>query len=137
MSDELLVGIVIASHSPRIAEGTVELAREMAGEDVRIVGVGGTIDGRLGSDAAQIAQAIQEADAGAGVVVLADVGSSVLATQTAIGFLDAELAERVRLSGGPIVEGAVIASVQASVGDPVDDVLKAAEDAAAIDKHVR
>ena len=136
MSDEDLVGIVIASHSPRIAEGTVELAREMAGEDVRIVAAGGLSDGTLGTDAALIAQAIQDADAGAGVLVLADIGSAVLSTQMAFGMLDPDLAARVRLSGGPIVEGAVVAAVQASVGDPLEDVLKAAEEAADIDKHV-
>lgn len=136
MSDDELVGIVIVSHSPRIAEGTVELAREMAGEDVRLVAAGGLADGTLGTDAALIAQAIRDADAGAGVLVLADIGSAVLSTQMAFGMLDTDLSARVRLSGGPIVEGAVVAAVQASVGDPLDDVLKAAEEAADIDKHV-
>ena len=136
MSDDELVGIVIVSHSPRIAEGTVELAREMAGEDVRLVAAGGLADGTLGTDAALIAQAIRDADAGAGVLVLADIGSAVLSTQMAFGMLEPDLAARVRLSGGPIVEGAVVAAVQASVGDPLDDVLKAAEEAADIDKHV-
>jgi hypothetical protein len=33
---EPLVGIVIVSHSAQIAAGTVELARQMAGDDLRI-----------------------------------------------------------------------------------------------------
>lgn len=131
---EPLVGIVIVSHSPRIAEGTVELARQMAGPDLRIEGTGGIADGSLGTDAAAIMAAIQAADIGAGVVVLVDLGSAVLATQTALELLGAEAAARVRLSGGPLVEGAVVAAVQASIGDTLDAVHAAAEGAATLPK---
>lgn len=136
MEVEPLVGIVVVSHSARIAEGTVELARQMAGPDLRILAAGGASDGSLGTDATAIADAIVAADAGAGVVVLADLGSAVLATKTALLVIDPDLAARVRLSGGPLVEGAVVAAVQASVGDLLDDVLAAAVEAGTLDKHV-
>jgi dihydroxyacetone kinase phosphotransfer subunit len=129
-----LVGIVVVSHSARIAEGVVELAREMAGPEVRLVAAGGAADGSLGTDAARIAQAIGEADSGAGVVVVADLGSAVLATKLALEMMDPEAAARTRLSGGPIVEGAVVAAVQASAGDDLAAVLGAAEEAAAMVK---
>jgi dihydroxyacetone kinase phosphotransfer subunit len=131
---EPLVGIVIVSHSPRIAEGTVELARQMAGPDLRIEGTGGIADGSLGTDAAAIMAAIQAADSGAGVVVLVDLGSAVLATQTALELLGGEAAARVRLSGGPLVEGAVVAAIQASIGDALEAVHAAAEGAATLPK---
>jgi dihydroxyacetone kinase phosphotransfer subunit len=131
---EPLVGIVIVSHSPQIAAGTVELARQMAGEDVRIEAAGGTSDGSLGTDAAAIMAAIQAAEAGAGVIVLVDLGSAVLATQTALELLGEEVASRVRLSRGPLVEGAVVAAVQASVGDDLAAVVAAAEEAASLPK---
>jgi phosphocarrier protein FPr len=83
-----------------------------------------------------IAEAIGAADAGSGVVVLADLGSAILATRTALLVIDPDVAARVRLSGGPLVEGAVVAAVQASIGDSVDEVLAAAAGAAALDKHV-
>jgi phosphoenolpyruvate---glycerone phosphotransferase subunit DhaM len=126
------VGLVVVSHSRLIAEGTAELAAQMAGPDVRIVPAGGMADGAIGTDAARIAEAIGEADAGAGVVVLADLGSAVLATRTALELLGEP--EDVRLSKGPIVEGAVIAAVQASTGSTLDEVLEAAESAAALPK---
>ena len=126
------VGLVVVSHSSRIAEGTAELAGQMAGPDVRIVPAGGMEDGAIGTDAARIAVAIGEADAGAGVVVLADLGSAVLATRTALELLGDP--ENVRLSRGPIVEGAVIAAVQASTGSSLDEVLEAAEGAASLPK---
>jgi phosphoenolpyruvate---glycerone phosphotransferase subunit DhaM len=126
------VGLVVVSHSRLIADGTAELAGQMAGPDVRIVPAGGMADGAIGTDAARIAEAIGEADTGAGVVVLADLGSAVLSTRTALELLDDPTA--VRLSKGPIVEGAVMAAVQASTGSPLDEVLAAAEAAATLSK---
>ena len=121
------VGLVVVSHSTRIAEGTVELAAQMAGPDVRLIAAGGLDDGSIGTDAVRIATAIGEADAGAGVVIVADLGSAVLSAITALEMLDNP--DTVRLSRGPIVEGAVMAAVQASVGSSLDEVLEAAEGA--------
>ncbi len=129
-----LVGLVLVSHSAAVAEGTAELARQMAGEGVRIEPAGGVAEGALGTDATKIAAAIEAADAGAGVVVLADLGSAILATRTALDLLGPDWAGRVRLSGGPFVEGAVIAAVQASIGDPLEAVVAAADAAAGLDK---
>jgi PTS hybrid protein len=132
--EEPLVGIVVVSHSAQIAAGTVELARQMAGDDLRIEAAGGMPDGSLGTDAAAIMAAISAANNGAGVLVLVDLGSAVLATQTALEMLGEDVAAHVRLSGGPLVEGAVVAAVQASVGDNLAAVLAAAEEAASLPK---
>ena len=126
------VGLVVVSHSRLIAEGTAELAAQMAGPEVRIVAAGGMADGAIGTDAARIAEALGEADTGAGVVVVADLGSAVLSTRTALELLDDPAG--VRLSKGPIVEGAVMAAVQASTGSTLDEVLEAAESAASLPK---
>jgi PTS hybrid protein len=137
MDGDPLVGIVVVSHSARIAEGVVELARQMAGPELRIEGAGGTPDGGLGTDATAILAAIEAVDAGAGVVVLADLGSAVLATRTALELLGPDDSSRIRLSGGPVVEGSVVAAVQASVGDDLDLVHAAADAAASLDKLAR
>ena len=129
-----LVGIVVVSHSRRLAEGVVELARQMAGDDVAIEGVGGTPDGSLGTDADGIAAAIERAERGAGVLILADLGSAVLASRTAIELLDGDRAAGVVLSGAPIVEGAVVAAVQASIGQTLAEVEAAADEARSLDK---
>jgi PTS hybrid protein len=126
------VGLVLVSHSTRIAEGTAELAAQMAGPEVRIVPAGGLEDGTIGTDAARIAAAIEAADAGAGVVVLVDLGSAVLSAVTAFEMLGDP--ETIRLSKGPFVEGAVIAAVQASTGSSLAEVLEAAEGAASLPK---
>lgn len=138
MPDEPTVGIVVVSHSAAVADATVDLVRQLANLDAdgpRLVAAGGMADGAIGTDAARIADAIARADAGAGAVVLADLGGAVLATQLALDELvPPDVAARVRLSGGPLVEGTFIAAVQASAGDGVDGVAAAADDAAGMDK---
>ena len=67
-----MVGIVVVSHSRDIASGTVALAGQMAGPEVRIEGAGGTPDGGLGTDAELVRKAIAHADQGDGVIVLGE-----------------------------------------------------------------
>ncbi len=129
-----LVGLVIVSHSAKVADGTLELARQMAGDDVRIVAAGGMSDGAIGTDAGRILAAIIAADAGAGVVVMTDLGSAVLSASTAVELLDPAQAARIRLSRGPVVEGAIIAAIQASIGDDLAAVCDAADAMLAQDK---
>ena len=130
-----LVGIVVVSHSARVAEGVVEIAAQMA-PDVRIVAAGGAPDGSLGEDATRIVAAIEEADAGAGVVVVMDFNGAVYAARMALQLLDETRAARVRLSGGPLVEGAVFGAAQAGIGDDLDAVLATTEAAAGYNKRV-
>jgi len=140
MTDETqaAVGIVVVSHSAEVADATVKLVARLANlaaDGPRIVAAGGMADGSIGTDATRIGEALAEADAGAGVVVLADLGSAVLATLTALeDLIEPALAERVRVSRGPLVEGTFVAAVQASAGDGLEGVLAGADEAATMDK---
>ena len=128
------VGLVVVSHSAKVAEGVVELASQMAG-GVRIQAAGGTDDGGIGTDATLIAEAIAAADEGEGVLVLVDLGSAVLSAQLAIDELvEEETRGRVRIAEAPVVEGAVVAAIQASTGSSLDEVDRAARDAATMTK---
>ena len=131
MSGDRDVGLVVVSHAREIADGVARLARAMAPE-VRIVPVGGLPDGSLGTDATAVAQAIQAADAGAGVVVLADLGGAVLACETAIDLVPEP--DRVRISDGPLVEGAVVGAVEAAAGGSLDEVLAVTDGARELGK---
>lgn len=122
----MTVGLVIVSHSARIAEGVVELAAQMA-EGVRIVAAGGTDDGRIGTSFERVSAAIAAAQSGDGVVILCDLGSAVLTAETAVEF-EAD-ADTVRIADAPIVEGAVAAAVAALVGEDLSGVVAAAETA--------
>jgi phosphoenolpyruvate---glycerone phosphotransferase subunit DhaM len=128
------VGLVVVSHSAKIAEGVVELAAQMAG-GVRIRAAGGAADGAIGTDATLIAEAITAVDDGGGALVLVDLGSAVLSAQLAIDeLLDEERRGRVRISAAPLVEGTVVGAVEASIGSDLDGVDRAARGAATMAK---
>jgi phosphoenolpyruvate---glycerone phosphotransferase subunit DhaM len=122
------VGIVFVSHSSDIANGLVDLARQMAPE-VTLVAAGGTDDGRIGTSFDRVSAGIAQADSGAGVAVLCDLGSAILTAETALDFLDDELRARVRIVDAPLVEGGVAAAVAAEAGDPLEAVMAVAESA--------
>src|SRR5690242_13339031 len=124
-----LVGLVLVSHSAAIAEGLAELVAQVAGPDVPIVTAGGGPEGSLGTDGGRVLEAMRAADAGAGTVVLVDLGSSLLSVRAALTELTHDEAERVRLADSPLVEGAIAAGVIASTGASLEDVAAAAEEA--------
>ena len=127
-----MVGILIVSHSKKAAEGIYELAVQMAGEDHRVLAVGGMEDGSIGTDAIRIKEGIEKADDGDGVLLLADLGSGILSSQTAIDLLEEDI--KVEIADAPILEGAVSAAVQAAVGETLEVVREAAELAKQISK---
>ncbi len=131
MSDEVRVGIVLVSHSAALAEGTAELAGQIGGGSVIIAPAGGTDDGGIGTSIARVRRALRKAGTRAGVVILPDLGSSVL---TVRALLDEEdFAGPVAMADAPFVEGAVAATVAAAAGGDVKAVLQAAEEA----RHAR
>src|SRR5439155_25293800 len=118
-----MVGLVVVSHSSRLAEGVVELAREMGGATVAIEAAGGLeATGALGTSAALIAAAIERAWSEDGVLVVMDLGSAVLSAEAALELLDEGRGERVLLSDAPLAEGAVIAAVAAGSGASLEAV---------------
>jgi phosphoenolpyruvate---glycerone phosphotransferase subunit DhaM len=121
-----MVGIVLVSHSPELAGGLAALAGQMAGPEVAIEAAGGRAGGDLGTDEDLVRAALSRADAGDGVVVLADLGSSIL---TVRHLLERRANGHVRLADAPFVEGAVSAAVTASAGAPLEEVVRAAEEA--------
>jgi PTS hybrid protein len=132
MSDRPKVGIVLVSHSAALAEGTAELAGQIAGGTVIIATAGGTEDGRIGTSIDKVERALRLADGGAGVVILPDLGSSVL-TVRALLAEPGDLPDQVAVADAPFVEGAVAATVTAAAGGDVKAVLSAAEEA----RHAR
>jgi dihydroxyacetone kinase phosphotransfer subunit len=132
-----LVSLVLVSHSKKVAEGLRDMVVQVAGEGVRVAAAGGTADGRLGTNAEAVVDAIRAVDGGDGVLVLLDLGSAWLSVEMALEELsDAERA-RVWVSEAPLVEGAVLAAVQASVGASLADVAAAAAGAATLSKAPR
>ena len=125
------VGIVLVSHSAELAQGAANLAAQVSGGTVTIVAAGGTDDGDLGTSAAKVERALHQADQGAGVVVLPDLGSAVLTVRAVLE--DYGSARGVLLADAPFVEGAVAATVIAAAGGDLKAVAAAAEEA----RHAR
>lgn len=125
------VGIVIVSHSSKVAEGAADMVRQMVGDSVKLAYAGGDQDGRLGTDVAKIMAAIDHAWSDAGVAVLVDLGGAETNSEMAIELLAADRRDRVVICNAPIVEGAVIAAAEASGGSPLDVVRRTAEELSA------
>lgn len=116
-----MIGIVVVSHSPALANAAVELASEMAGDaPPRIRVAAGAAGGATGTDAVAIAAAIDEAASPDGVLVVTDLGSAILSAEMSLEFRASTVP--VRLSAGPFVEGLIAAVVSAGSGASLDDV---------------
>ena len=122
------VGIVIVSHSPDIARGAADMVRQMVGEDVPLAWCGGNADGALGTDVAAIKAAIEKVYGPFGVAILVDLGGAETNSEMAIELLEDPMRERVLICNAPIVEGAVMAAVEAAGGATLEDVRATAEE---------
>ncbi len=125
-----LIGLVIVSHSSLIADGTKELAFQMADPSLKIMAAGGSPDGKLGTDMKKIRAAIEKVNGPDGVLILTDLGSSVLTTEMVIEMMedDNKDVSKIKMANAPLVEGAVVAAVEASCGNDIISVKKTIED---------
>lgn len=110
------VGIVIVSHSPKVAEGTADMVRQMVGDCVPLAYTGGNADGALGTDVGRIMESIDKAWSDAGVAILVDLGGAETNSEMAVEMLEPERQDKVVICNAPIVEGAVIAATEACGG---------------------
>lgn len=136
-----MIHLVLVSHSRQLAEGLADLARQMAPTDLPISAVGGAEDGRghvhLGTDAVAIVDAIQSHPDGDGVLILVDLGSAVLSAETALDLLPPEVRARCLISNAPLVEGAIIAAIEAGLGRTLEQINVAAEAVGRVAKVLR
>ena len=123
------VGVVIVSHSPHVARGAEDMVRQMVGESVPLASCGGNSDGGLGTDVAAISAAIDSAWSERGVAVLVDLGGAEMNAEMAIEMLAEDRRGLVAICNAAIVEGAVMAATEASIGSALADVRAAAEEA--------
>ncbi|GAA3355312.1 MULTISPECIES: dihydroxyacetone kinase phosphoryl donor subunit DhaM [Saccharopolyspora] len=117
------VGLVVVSHSERLAAGVAELAAQMA-PDVVVLPAGGLAGGALGTDFDKVSAALSDADSGSGVVLLYDLGSAQMTAELAVETLGDPT--RAIVADAPLVEGAVAAAVEAQGGKDLDAVARAA-----------
>jgi phosphoenolpyruvate---glycerone phosphotransferase subunit DhaM len=108
-----MIALLIISHSANIARGVKELAQQMARDKVAIAAAGGTPGGDLGTSVDLITQALGELGSPDGVLVLVDMGSAIMSAEMAM-----ELSGLPNMiSRAPLVEGALVAAVEATRPD--------------------
>lgn len=120
-----MVNLVLVSHSKKLAESAAGMALQMiASGQVKIATAAGVGEDNqdFGTNAIEIADAIQKVDSKEGVLVLMDLGSAVLSTQMALELLPDDVRTRVRVCPGPFIEGAVVGAAQASAGGTLEQV---------------
>jgi len=119
-----MVGIVLVSHSRSLALSVQELVRSMTGPSLPLAIAAGAGENHeeLGTDAVEIAEAIVAVRSPDGVLVLMDMGSAILSSETALDLLDESVRVNVRFCAAPFVEGAVASGVTANLGASLDEV---------------
>jgi len=103
-----MIGIVIVSHSEKLAEGVVELGKMMA-PTVHMQAAGGLDDGSIGTSFEKIRKAIEMVYSDEGVAVLMDMGSAVMTTEMVIESMPDH---KIIMIDCPLVEGAVVAAIE-------------------------
>lgn len=133
-----MIHLVLVSHSRQLAEGLAELVRYMAPPDLTVAAVGGVEDHRggihYGTNALAILAAIQANPSPDGVLILVDLGSAVLSAETAVDMLEPEQQARCRISNAPLVEGAIIAAIEAGLDRSLEEINQAAEEVVRVAK---
>lgn len=113
-----MIHLIVVSHSPTLARGVIELAAGMSPHPETLHSAAGIDDPEhpIGTDAVKIAAVIEQADNPDGTLILVDLGSALLSTQTALDLVAPEIAGRCLISGAPLVEGAISAAIAAGSG---------------------
>ena len=119
-----MVGIVIVSHSEKLATSIVDLTKMMA-DGAQNAAAGGLEDGTFGTSYERIKAAIDSVYSDDGVIILMDMGSAVMTTEMVLEEYDSQ---KVRMVDAPIVESAVAASVSAMCGSDLATILEEIED---------
>ena len=120
-----MIGLVVVSHSPRLAEAAVELGLQMVHGSPPPIRIAAGVDGRFGTDAAAVAAAIDEIGGNgeaSGILVVTDLGSAVLSAGLALDLR--ESSTEVVVSSGPFAEGITAGLVLAATGAPLEEVAR-------------
>lgn len=125
-----MVGIVIVSHSKNLADSVVEFTGLMAA-DAKIAAAGGMEDGSFGTSFEKIQKAIESVYSDDGVILLMDMGSAVMTTEMVIDLFDPD---KVKMADCPLVEGAVVSTINAVSGMKLDELLESLKQVAGTPK---
>ncbi|MBM7551626.1 dihydroxyacetone kinase phosphoryl donor subunit DhaM [Thalassobacillus pellis] len=113
------VGIVLVSHSEKVASGIKDILEQAVGE-VNVKAAGG-MEGEIGTSLEKIQEALQNISTSEGALIFYDLGSAKMNAEAAIEMLELD---NVHVVEAPILEGAYLAAVEASIGKSVQEILE-------------
>lgn len=119
-----MIGIVIVSHSKKLGDEIIKLCEEMRQYPFKILNGGGMDEDIFGSNPLVIKEAIENAYEKNGVLIFADLGSSILNSEMAIEFIEDEKFDKskIKIADAPIVEGAISAISINDEAATIDDI---------------
>jgi len=131
-----MIGLVIVSHSAKLADGVGELVDQMVQGGAALALAGGTDipEAPIGTDPAKVAAALETLLARgdvSNVLVMMDLGSAIMSAEAALDFLPDDQRARVYLCEAPLVEGTLAAAVRAKIGGTLAQVYADARSALA------
>ena len=116
------VGIVLVSHSEKVATGIKEIIMEVA-SNVPVEVAGGTDTGEIGTSFTKIYEAIEKACTEKGALVFYDLGSAMMNAEMAVEQFPKD---RVQIAKDiPILEGAYVAAVESSMDKHLGEIVTA------------
>lgn len=118
-----MVGIVIVSHSQKLAEDLKELSKEVA-SSCKVAAAGGSYDGRFGTDVKKIIDGIDEVYSEDGVIILFDMGSAYMSSEMAIDFMGEDKKCNISIVDTALFEGTLTAVFEASIGKSKDEIME-------------
>ena len=116
-----MVGVVIVSHSRHLADSVAEFTAVMA-PDAKVACAGGLGDGSFGTSFEKIYAAVESVYSNDGVLILMDLGSAVMTTEMVIEAMEGR---KIRMADCPLVEGAVVAAIDAAGGMSFEEIKEA------------
>ena len=103
-----MVGIVVVAHNPKLSEEVICFCKDLKKDNFKLINGGGIGIGEcFGTCPKIIEQAIEAANQGDGVVILCDLGSSVINARKAQESIGNRI--RVEIVDAPLVEGTIVA----------------------------
>lgn len=131
-----MVSLVLVAHSQRLLNALVELVGETVAGAPACHVAGGTEDGRAGTSLRRVGDAFRAALATSDdALVMYDTGSAWLTIGFALDALGEGDRQRVQVSDGPLVEGALAAAARGAGGGGIREMAEAARDALMSDKR--
>ncbi len=119
------MGMVVVSHSNRLAEEIINFAKVLQQEEFNIENGGNPKSEVYGTTVETVMKAVEKADRGKGVLVFVDMGSSVFNAVKAVENLKGKI--KIEIADAPLVEGVITAAAANFDGMTLEELKEMAE----------